>query len=299
MWHSRIFSFGTLFLALSLVILSPVWATSNAFSTFTSKASDLRTRIDDARAAVDGFNGGMMEAMSVAKSLYSLESARRETFDQANQCDVFTGDEMLELMNHMEGFHDSVLKALQSVASKTELFPVGIVPFLAHHRVPKRTVINIQAILEPLAHRPIRRDILVKVASAHSMHAPKELALGAATHALVINPAGASDRDVRDYGRRWSGGGGGFRGGFGDGGGASDGAVPVLVVGAVRVLHAVRVARVQEVRVLLERGAGAEEACAAAAAASAAASASASQLGRAGAEGQGRRLGRERDGAGL
>jgi hypothetical protein len=118
MWHSRIFSFGTLFLALSLVILSPVWATSSAFSTFTSKASDLRTRIDDARAAVDGFNGGMMEAMSVAKSLYSLESARRETFDQANQCDVFTGDEMLELMNHMQGFHDSVLKALQSVASK-------------------------------------------------------------------------------------------------------------------------------------------------------------------------------------
>ena len=58
MWHSRIFSFGSLFLTLSLTILSPVWATSSAFSTFGSKTSDLHTRIDDARAALDGFNGG-------------------------------------------------------------------------------------------------------------------------------------------------------------------------------------------------------------------------------------------------
>lgn len=149
--------------------------------------------------------------------------------------------------------------------------------------------------METLAHGSIRRDILVGGATAHSIPARKDLARRAVIVAFFIGVAGVSNRAVGGSGTCWNHRGRGAGRGGSSRGGTSDGAVPVAVVGAVRVLHAVRVARVQEVRVLLERGARAEEASAAAATA---AGACASWLGRAGAEGQGRRLGRERDGAG-
>ncbi|KAL2784302.1 hypothetical protein BJX66DRAFT_89818 [Aspergillus keveii] len=176
--------------------------------------------------------------------------------------------------------------------TKTEPLPVGMVPWFAHHRVSRRTPINIQAPLETLAHGSIRRDILVCSATAHSIPARKDLVRRAIVVTVDLEVAGVSYRAVGSSGTRWSRRGRGS--GRGGGGGASDGAVPVLVVRTVWVLHAVRVARVQEIRVLLERVAGAEKACPA----STTTSASASRLGRAGAEGQRRCLGRERDGAG-
>ncbi|KAL3487268.1 hypothetical protein BJX62DRAFT_241197 [Aspergillus germanicus] len=143
---------------------------------------------------------------------------------------------------------------------KTGALPVEIVPWLAHHRVSRRTPINIQAPLETLAHGSIRRDILVCGATAHSIPGRKDLVRRAIVVAVGFEVAGISNRAVGSSGTRWSRRG---RASGRGGGGASDGALPVLLLRAVWVLYAVRVTRVQEVRVLLERGAGAEEACAA------------------------------------
>jgi hypothetical protein len=79
--------------------------------------------------------------------------------------------------------------------TKTEPIPVGIVRWLTRHRVPRRTAINIQALLDVIALRRIRRGSIGRgdPASAHSVVALNAPGLGAVILACASKTAGASD----------------------------------------------------------------------------------------------------------
>ncbi|KAA8650701.1 hypothetical protein EYZ11_009620 [Aspergillus tanneri] len=106
---------------IALVFSSPVLGDANKFNALCSKTTDLRARIDDARTAIDGFDGGMTQVIPIARSLYGLEVARRAMMDHANQFDTLEEDEASQFMEHGQGLHDSAHKALESASSKAEI----------------------------------------------------------------------------------------------------------------------------------------------------------------------------------
>jgi hypothetical protein len=80
----------------------------------------------------------------------------------------------------------------------TEPIPVGIIRWLTHHEGPRPTVINIQALLDVIAHRLMRRSSFGRggPASARSGLALNGLGLGAVILAFISKMAGASDWDA-------------------------------------------------------------------------------------------------------